>query len=113
MTVIYQIQHGQALTNTLCIEAPGIGTEILFLSAPAKKDWSARPDEPVRTGIARPGAHKKVTLIVLKQRQWFKGRFFIMPPFVSFTLLITTKLCGSIFIISVFSLFNSSLVITV
>ena len=45
--------------------------------------------------------------------QCFKGLFFIIPPFVSFMLLITTKALGSIFSISVFNLFNSSLVTTV
>ena len=44
--------------------------------------------------------------------QCFKGLFFIIPPFVSFTLLITTKALGSIFSISVFNLFSSSLVTT-
>lgn len=43
----------------------------------------------------------------------FKGRFLIIPPFVSLMLLITTKGMDSIFSISVFSLFSSSRVTTV
>ena len=49
----------------------------------------------------------------LQRNQCFKGRFFIIPPFVSLTMFITTKAAGSIFSISVFNLLSSSLVTTV
>ena len=44
---------------------------------------------------------------------YFNGRFLIMPPFVSLILFIITNASGSIFSISVFKRFSSSLVKTV